>query len=139
MSADDAPPIESTCVPVSHRKWTVEDVRQLVSRLFNKRPCWLQVQAALALYGGKDVVVCAATGFGKTLTFWIPLLMALDEGRDKLTIVVTPLNLLGKQNADNLKEVGITAVAVDAETLNEDLSKVKILPGFPNIRVLTFM
>ena len=126
MSDDDAPPIESTCAPGSSRKWSAKDVTQLVSRLFNKCPCWLQVQAALALYGGKDVIVCATTGFGKTLTFWIPLLMALEEGQDKLTIVVTPLNLLGKQNVDNLKEVGITAVAVDAESLNEDLSKVNL-------------
>lgn len=97
------------------------------------------MQAALGLYGGKDVIVCAATGFRKTLTFWIPLLMALDEGQDKLTIIVTPLNLLGRQNVDNLKEVGITVVAVDAETLNEDLYKVKMLSGFPNIRMLTFV
>jgi ATP-dependent helicase YprA (DUF1998 family) len=125
MRINDTPPIESISAPGLSRKWSVNDVRQLVSRVFGKRPCWLQVQAALAVYGGNDVVVCAATGFGKTLTFWIPLLMALEEGRDKVSIVVTPLNLLGKQNVESLKNAGIRAVAVDGDTLNEDILKVR--------------
>ena len=94
MHVNDLPPIESISAPGQSRKWSVADVRKLVLRVFGKRPCWLQVQAALAVYGGNDVVVCAATGFGKTLTFWIPILMALEEGRNKVSIVVTPLNLL---------------------------------------------
>jgi ATP-dependent helicase YprA (DUF1998 family) len=57
------------------------------------------VKAALAIWEGKDVVVCAATGAGKTLTFWIPLLMAQANGlEDVVVIVIAPLNLLGKQN-----------------------------------------
>ena len=35
---------------------------------------------------------CAPTGAGKTLTFWIPILMALEEGEDKMSIVVTPVS-----------------------------------------------
>ena len=62
-----------------------------------------------------DVVAVAATGSGKTLSFWIALLMALEDGEDKLVIVVTPLNLLGKQNAAILHAAGMRAVAVDAE------------------------
>jgi hypothetical protein len=35
-------------------------------------------------------------GAGKMLTFRIPILMALEEGEDKMSVlVVTPLNLLG--------------------------------------------
>ncbi|KIL55528.1 hypothetical protein M378DRAFT_188664 [Amanita muscaria Koide BX008] len=109
--------------PTSTRNWTVNDVRELVWRKFGKRACWLQIQAALELYQGKDVVVCAATGFGKTLTFWIPLVMALEEGRDKVSVVVTPLNLLGKQNVEVLEKVGIPAVAVDGESASEEVFK----------------
>ena len=93
--------------------------------MFGKQLCWLQVQAALAVYGGNDVIVCAATGFGKTLTFWILLLMALEEGRDKVSIIITPLNFLSKQNVDSLKEARIRAVAVDGDTLNKDILKVR--------------
>ena len=53
---------------------------------------------------------CAATGSGKTLSFWNSLLMALEEGMDKMTIVVTPLNLLGKQNVQLLENAGLSIV-----------------------------
>ncbi|KAF9003897.1 P-loop containing nucleoside triphosphate hydrolase protein [Cyathus striatus] len=85
--------------PRSTRKWTIPEIRRLVQSKFNKRACWMQLKIAMALYAGKDVIGCAATGSGKTLSFWIPLLMALVDGLDKMSIVVTPLNLLGKQNA----------------------------------------
>ncbi|KAF8319139.1 P-loop containing nucleoside triphosphate hydrolase protein [Amanita rubescens] len=94
-----ASPLTTARAPFSKRDWHVNDVRELTMKKLGKRPCWLQIQSALALYSGKDVITCAATGFGKTLTFWIPLLMAMEEGYDKLSIVVTPLNLLGKQNS----------------------------------------
>ncbi|KIL57931.1 hypothetical protein M378DRAFT_52695, partial [Amanita muscaria Koide BX008] len=107
----------STC------SWTVNDVRELVWRKFGKRACWLQIQAALALYQGNNVIICAATSFGKTLTFWIPLVMALEENRDKVSIVVTPLNLLGRQNVEVLEKVGISVVAIDAESAGEEVFK----------------
>ena len=90
----------ASVIPTTSREWSVEKVRDLVQAKFGKRPCWYQVKTALALYAGKDVIGCAPTGAGKTLSFWIPLLMALEEGRDAMTIVVTPLNLLGKQNQE---------------------------------------
>jgi len=49
---------------------------------------------------------------GKTLTFWMPLLFR-PEG---IQIVVTPLNLLGKQNATSLAKAGIGAIAISSET-----------------------
>ncbi|KAF8155084.1 hypothetical protein BJ912DRAFT_1013672, partial [Pholiota molesta] len=75
-------------------------IRDLTQAKFGKRACWYQVKTALALYEGKHVIGCAPTGAGKTLSFWIPLLMALEDGKDKMSIVVTPLNLLGKQNVE---------------------------------------
>ena len=105
--------------------WSIEDIRNLVKRKFEKRPCWVQVKIALALYAGKDVIGCAATGSGKTLSFWIPLLKALEEGMDKMTIVVTPLNLLGKQNVQLLENAGLSAVAVSCENANPETFKVK--------------
>lgn len=102
----------------NRRKWTVKEIRDLVQAKFNKRPCWFQVKVAMALYAGKDVVACAPTGAGKTLTFWIPVLMAIADGLDKMTMVVTPLNLLGKQNVTSLSNVGLSAIAVDRKNAN---------------------
>ena len=111
----------------STRSWTPEDIRDLVQREFLKRPCWFQIKIALALNAGKDVIGCAATGAGKTLSFWIPLLMALAEGKDKMTFVVTPLNLLGKQNVQELERAGLSAIAVTSENANASTFKVKII------------
>ncbi|KAG6821702.1 hypothetical protein H0H92_001328, partial [Tricholoma furcatifolium] len=98
-------------------KWTPDKVRErLTQRVFGKRACWMQIQIALALYEGKDVVGCAKTGAGKTLSFFIALAMALDEGKDKMIFIVTPrLNLLGKQNVEVLEQAGMKAVSVSAE------------------------
>ncbi|KAF9498371.1 P-loop containing nucleoside triphosphate hydrolase protein [Pleurotus eryngii] len=109
-----------TTVP---REWTVESVRELADRKFGKRACLFQIEVALALYAKKDIVACAPTGAGKTLSFWLPLLMAQEEGLKRITIVVTPLNLLGKQNAEELGKAGIRAVAISRETASPKLWK----------------
>ena len=76
-------------------KWDIAKVRRLVKDKFGKVACWWQVQIALGLYERKDIIGVAPTGAGKTLTFWLPILMALDDGhQDKISFVVTPLNLL---------------------------------------------
>ena len=126
MHIDDMHLIQLARAPTLTQEWMVNDVHLLVKSKLGKWPCLLQIQAALTLYGGNDVVACAVTGFGKTLTFWIPLLMALEEGRDQVIFVVTPLNLLGRQNVDCLEDLGIPAVAVDGDSLNEKVLKVSL-------------
>ncbi|KAF4563156.1 hypothetical protein EYR40_007131 [Pleurotus pulmonarius] len=49
--------------------------------------------------------------------------MAQAEGLKKVMLVVTPLNLLGKQNVDELALVGIRAVAINSETNSPSLWK----------------
>ena len=67
----------------------INEIRDTVVKLrFEKRTCcqWWQIKAELAMWEGKGVVSCAATGAGKTvtLTFWIPLLMAQVDGMDSV-------------------------------------------------------
>ena len=119
------------------REWTIKEIRDLVDKRFNKRPCWYQIKVALALRAGKDVVTCAATGAGKTLSFWIALLMAMEDGDNKMIFVVTPLNLLGKQNVDSLSQAGLRAIAVSSENANATVYKVSITFCFLNSRKLT--
>ncbi|KIK91642.1 hypothetical protein PAXRUDRAFT_149057, partial [Paxillus rubicundulus Ve08.2h10] len=67
-------------------------------------PCLWQLKVAEAfLKGDKDVLCTAGTGMGKTLGLWIPLLFQPDG----IQIVVTLLNLLGKQNVTSLAKAGI--------------------------------
>ncbi|KIM61142.1 hypothetical protein SCLCIDRAFT_9509 [Scleroderma citrinum Foug A] len=54
----------------------------------------------------------AGTGMGKTLGFWLPLLFCLGG----IQVVITPLNMLGKQNVASLAKVGIQGIAINSET-----------------------
>ncbi len=60
------------------------------------------------------MVCTAATGFGKTLTFFMPLLFSPDS----VIIIVTALNILGEQNVRQLAEVGISGIAVLCKVRN---------------------
>lgn len=97
---------------------------------FRKRACLFQIKVARALRDKrKDVVAIAATGAGKTLSFWIPLLMAMEDGEDRCIIIVTPLNLLGKQNVSLLGAAGLRGIAIDGKNATDEtfqVSKVKI-------------
>ena len=76
------------------------------------------------------MVACAPTGAGKTLTFWIPILMTLKEGVDKMSIVVTPLNLLGKQNKEALDKAGIKGIAISRRNAIPQTFKVHLPPFY---------
>ena len=69
--------------------WRIRRIWDITEAKFGKRPCWFQIQTALAIYEGKDVVGSAPTGAGKTLSFWMPLLMALEDEKNKMSFVVT--------------------------------------------------
>ena len=56
-------------------------------------------------------------GMGKTLTFWMPLLF-FPAGH--IQVVVTPLNLLGRQNVELLEKAGMKAVFIGADTATSE-------------------
>jgi superfamily II DNA or RNA helicase len=111
-------------ITASDSDWTNGEIENLVQARFGKRPCWYQLKVAKAFYHGRDVIGCAPTGAGKTLSFWIPLLMAQARGHKKLLFVISPLNVLAKQNVKTLVCVGISAVAVAAENATTATFKV---------------
>ena len=73
----------------------------------------LQERAAQAAVDGKSLLAIFPTGGGKSLTFQLPALM---EGRSVhgLTVVISPLQSLMKDQVDNLEARGLT----DAVTIN---------------------
>lgn len=80
-------------------------------RVYGDEP--LQEQAVRAAVNHKSLLVIFPTGGGKSLTFQLPALM---EGRSVhgLTVVISPLQSLMKDQVDNLAEKGI----IDAVTIN---------------------
>ncbi|MBQ3587978.1 MAG: RecQ family ATP-dependent DNA helicase, partial [Oscillospiraceae bacterium] len=80
-------------------------------RTYNGEP--LQEKAAQAAVDGKSVLAVFPTGGGKSITFQLPALMA-GQAVHGLTVVISPLQSLMKDQVDNLNSIGIT----DAVTVN---------------------
>lgn len=87
-------------------------------RTYNGEP--LQEKAAQAAVDGKSLLAVFPTGGGKSITFQLPALMA-GESVHGLTVVISPLQSLMKDQVDNLNEKGL----VDAVTVNGLLSPIE--------------
>jgi ATP-dependent DNA helicase RecQ len=73
----------------------------------------LQENAVQAAVDNKSLLAVFPTGGGKSITFQVPALMA-GESTKGLTVVISPLQSLMKDQVDNLEKIGIT----DAVTIN---------------------
>lgn len=73
----------------------------------------LQENAVRAAINNKSLLAVFPTGGGKSITFQVPALMA-GENSKGLTVVISPLQSLMKDQVDNLERIGIT----DAVTIN---------------------
>lgn len=87
-------------------------------RTYNDEP--LQENAVNAAVHHKSLLAVFPTGGGKSLTFQIPALMAGETER-ALTVVISPLQSLMKDQVDNLEKKGIA----DAVTINGLLSPIE--------------
>jgi superfamily II DNA helicase RecQ len=99
---------------------THNDIRSTVQDVFQKRACLYQIQVTEKLLAGHDVVGVAGCGAGKTLSFWMALLMLRKATGFKrgTVLVVTPLKGLGKQTEAALREANIAAKAIDGDNVS---------------------
>ncbi|KAI9058214.1 ATP-dependent DNA helicase [Trametes sanguinea] len=83
---------------------------------------------------GSDVLVIAPTGMGKSLCFQIPAIAA-EHG---VTVVVSPLLALMKNQVNKLRELGIAVAALTSETSPRDRTYTlqDLSSGEPSIRLL---
>ncbi len=80
----------------------------------------LQENAVKAAMDNKSLLAVFPTGGGKSITFQVPALMS-GENAKGLTVVISPLQSLMKDQVDNLEKVGIT----DAVTINGMLDPIE--------------
>ena len=84
-----------------------EQVLQEVFGLDSFRPG--QADVVAAMLAGRDVLSVAPTGSGKSISYWVP---AVVEGG--LTMVVSPLIALMKDQVDRLTERGVPATFINS-------------------------
>jgi ATP-dependent DNA helicase RecQ len=88
----------------------------------------LQEKAVKAAVENKSILAVFPTGGGKSITFQVPALMS-GEAAKGLTVVVSPLQSLMKDQVDNLEKIGIT----EAVTINGLLDPIERSKSFERV------
>ncbi|MDQ2087315.1 RecQ family ATP-dependent DNA helicase [Herbivorax sp. ANBcel31] len=88
----------------------------------------LQEKAAKAAVENKSLLAIFPTGGGKSITFQLPALMSGVNSKG-LTVVISPLQSLMKDQVDNLEKVGIT----EAVTINGLLDPIERAKSFERV------
>lgn len=104
----------STIVPETHLLNQVKDTLKRVWGFDSLRP--VQQEVVESALNNRDAVVVMPTGGGKSLCFQLPAILT-----NRLTVVVSPLIALMKDQVDALTMVGVSAAA-----MNSSLSEVEI-------------
>ncbi|MBU7006237.1 RecQ family ATP-dependent DNA helicase [Phosphitispora fastidiosa] len=95
-------------------------------RTFGGEP--LQEDAVKAAIDNKSLLAVFPTGGGKSITFQVPALMS-GENVKGLTVVISPLQSLMKDQVDNLEKAGI----MDAVTINGLLDPIERAKSFERV------
>ncbi|OJT15549.1 ATP-dependent DNA helicase Q-like 3 [Trametes pubescens] len=77
-----------------------------------------QLDLAECMLLGVDAVSIAGTGWGKTLPFVLPLFV--PETKDRMIIIISPLNALEEDQAKRFRKMGLLATALNGESNNAD-------------------
>ncbi len=88
----------------------------------------LQEKAVKAAIDNKSIIAVFPTGGGKSITFQVPALVSGETSKG-LTIVISPLQSLMKDQVDNLEKIGIT----DAVTINGLLDPIERAKSFERV------
>jgi len=76
----------------------------------------------LLVHPKQNLVATAATGTGKTYTFFLP---ALYE-KAGVTFIILPLKKLAHQHCDSAIKLGLTATSLEAKTISKDVINVHL-------------
>src|SRR5262245_17074215 len=97
MPADPPRPLQPELLAAVKRHWGFTELRPLQGR------------AIAAVLAGRDSLVVLPTGGGKSLCYQAPAVV-----RGGLTVVVSPLIALMKDQVDGLTRIGVPAVRIDS-------------------------
>jgi len=90
----------------------------------------LQEEAVNAAIKNKSLLAVFPTGGGKSITFQVPALMSGENVRG-LTVIISPLQSLMKDQVDNLEKIGVTT-AVTINGLLDPIERAKAIERVEN-------
>jgi len=97
-------------------------------RLYDDKP--LQYDAVMAVVSHRSIIAVFPTGGGKSITFQVPALMS-GKNANALTVIISPLQSLMKDQVDNLENKGITE-AVTINGLLDPIERAKSIERVAN-------
>ncbi len=100
---------------------TLGPARRVLSEVFGYsefRPG--QPEVIAAVLAGRDTLAVMPTGGGKSICYQVPALLT----EDRLTVVVSPLLALMKDQVDALRQAGVAAAAVNSTMSREEQGQV---------------
>ncbi|KAI9459623.1 P-loop containing nucleoside triphosphate hydrolase protein, partial [Boletus coccyginus] len=80
-------------------------------------PCTFQLQASLAILNGKDTIITAGTGSGKTLCLLIPILLCPGT----ISLTISPLKRLQMTQVTKSQKYGISMIAINEDTPSDSM------------------
>ncbi|KAF5330827.1 hypothetical protein D9619_005674 [Psilocybe cf. subviscida] len=95
-----------------------------------------QLEAVTAALEGRDVFVLMPTGGGKSLCYQLPAVCASGETKG-VTVVVSPLLALMKDQVDSLQAKNVDALLSNSETYGEDWKRLVQSPNKPQLWYVT--
>ncbi|EIW79388.1 hypothetical protein CONPUDRAFT_156065 [Coniophora puteana RWD-64-598 SS2] len=75
-----------------------------------------QLEALVNVLAGKNVIVRAGTGYGKTLAMILPILFGNSS---KIALTISPLKLLQNSHVDEFNNYGISTIQINQDTLDD--------------------
>ena len=98
--------------------WDTDTFRSFPPLEGEDRPAPTQKDVVRTMLDGKDQLVIAATGGGKSLCFQLPAIILAEETIPKVTLVFSPLIALMSNQVDQLRHKGIFSAIMFNSTLS---------------------
>jgi RecQ family ATP-dependent DNA helicase len=88
------------------------DVIKRCEAIFGLTPKDEQLQVLEYIKDGQDCILAAGCGWGKSLVFFLPLIL----WKDRIIVVISPLKILMREQEDKLRKAGISCISLDSST-----------------------
>ncbi|KAG0028065.1 hypothetical protein BGZ81_005019, partial [Podila clonocystis] len=85
-----------------------DSASQTCYNTFGVHPKQEQLEVVQKLAQGRDCILVAGTGWGKSLVFFLPL----ELWKDRITLIITPLRVLGDEQQGKLAAYNIRSINI---------------------------